>query len=121
MTSPIGKSPKGLPEGYAAWLAQLKVQIAQARQRAPLAINAELVQLYGRIGREILQRQQAEGWGAKVIDPLALDLKDAFTDMRCWSSSSLKYMRFFAQHRPEGLFGQQSADQISEALRGAGT
>ena len=42
----------------------------------------------------------------------ALDLKDAFSDMRGWSSSNLKYMRFFAQHCPDGLFGQQPADQL---------
>jgi hypothetical protein len=45
---------------------------------------------------------ESEGWGAKVIDPLASDLKDAFADMRGWSSSNLKYMRFFAQHCPDG-------------------
>jgi predicted nuclease of restriction endonuclease-like (RecB) superfamily len=101
-----------LPEGYADWLKQLKTDIASARQRAALAVNAELVQLYGRIGREILLRQQAQGWGAKVIDRLALDLKDAFPDMRGWSSSNLKYMRFFAQHCPDGQFGQQVADQL---------
>ena len=54
----------------------------QARQRAALAINAELVQLYARIGQDILQRQQAQGWGAKEIEPLARDLKEAFPNMR---------------------------------------
>lgn len=106
------KTSLALPEGYADWLAQLKGQIAQARQRASLAVNAELVQLYGRIGHDILQRQQTQGWGAKVIDRLARDLKDAFPDMRGWSSSNLKYMRFFAQHCPDGQFGQQPADQL---------
>jgi predicted nuclease of restriction endonuclease-like (RecB) superfamily len=105
MTTPTGKSALALPEGYADWLAQLKGQIVQARQRASLSVNAELVQLYGRVGRDILERQQTQGWGAKVIDRLALDLKDAFTDMRGWSSRNLKYMRFFAQHCPDGLFG----------------
>ena len=85
MTTPTRKSALALPEGYADWLAQLKGQIVQARQRASLSVNAELVQLYGRIGRDILERQQSEGWGAKVIDRLALDLKDAFADMRGWS------------------------------------
>ena len=37
------KSPLTAPEGYADWLTQLKGQIAQARQRATLAVNAELV------------------------------------------------------------------------------
>ena len=70
------------------------------------------MQLYARIGRDILQRQQAQGWGAKVIERLARDLKEAFPDMRGWSSSNLKYMRFFAQHCPDGQFGQQPADQL---------
>ena len=90
MTPAGNNTPLALPEGYADWLAQLKGQITQARQRAALAVNAELVQLYGRIGRGILLRQQTQGWGAKVIDRLARDLKDAFPDMRGWSSSNLK-------------------------------
>lgn len=101
-----------LPADYADWLSQLKRDITQSQQRAALSVNAELVQLYGRIGRDILQRQSEQGWGAKVINRLAQDLKDAFPDMRGWSSSNLKYMRFFAQHCPDGQFGQQAADQL---------
>lgn len=101
-----------LPEGYADWLTQLKVDIAQARQRAALAVNAELVQLYHRIGAEIRQRQQVNAWGAKVIERLARDLSDAFPDIRGFSSRNLKYMAFFAQHCPNGLFGQQPAAQL---------
>ena len=109
---PTTQTALALPDGYADWLTQLKGQIAQARQRAALAVNAELVQLYGRIGRNILERQQNEGWGAKVIDRLALDLKDAFADMRGWSTRNLKYIAFFAQHCPDGLIGQQPAAQL---------
>jgi predicted nuclease of restriction endonuclease-like (RecB) superfamily len=101
-----------LPDGYADWLKSLKNDIAQAQQRAGLLVNSELIQLYGRIGRDILQRQNLQGWGAKVIDRLARDLKEAFPHMRGWSSSNLKYMRFFAQHCPGGQFGQQAADQL---------
>lgn len=71
-----------LPEGYADWLTQLKGDITQARQRAALAANAELVQLYHRLGGEIQQHQEAHGWGAKVIERLARDLKDAFPDIK---------------------------------------
>lgn len=54
----IDTNPQLAPEEYSDWLAQLKGQIAQARQRAALAINAELVQLHARIGRNILQSQR---------------------------------------------------------------
>ena len=52
---PTDPSSLVLPAGYADWL----------------------VQRYGRIGRDILERQHSAGWGAKVIDRLARDLKDA--------------------------------------------
>ena len=101
-----------LPEDYPAWLIRLKTDIRHARQRSALAVNAEMVQLYRRIGQEILARRAEQGWGTKVIERLARDLKDAFPDMRGWSASNLKYMRFFAEHCPDGKFGQQPADQL---------
>lgn len=104
--------PTAQSEGYADWLAQLKRDINHARQRAALAVNSELVGLYHRIGVEIQHRQNTLGWGAKVIDRLARDLKNAFPEMRGFSSRNLKYMAFFAQHCPSGLFGQQAAAQL---------
>ncbi len=101
-----------LPHDYADWLSNLKSQIAGARQRAVLSANQEQIRLYHRIGNEILERQQRDGWGAKVIDRLASDLRGAFPDMKGLSATNLKYMRFFAQECPAGLIGQQSADQL---------
>ena len=101
-----------LPEGYVDWLHQLKKQIIQSQQRAMLTVNSELVHLYARIGHGILERQQRDGWGAKVIDRLASDLKAAFPTMRGWSTRNLKYMAFFAQQCPDGQFGQQPAAQL---------
>lgn len=106
-----------LPEGYADWLTQLKSDIAQARQRAALAVNAELVQLYHRLGGEIRQCQEAHGWGAKVIERLTRALKDAFPEVNGWSASNLKYIRFFAPHFPDRLLGQQAADPIDRLAR----
>jgi predicted nuclease of restriction endonuclease-like (RecB) superfamily len=101
-----------IPRDYADWLASLKFHISSARQRATLAVNQELVRLYHHIGTEILERQTRQGWGAKVIDRLAGDLRAAFLEMKGFSSSNLKYMRFFAQMCPTGLIGQQPADQL---------
>lgn len=83
------------PADYAAWVLSLKKRIAGARQKALLAANAEQIKLYHDIGREILDRQNRQGWGAKVIDRLSIDLREAFPDMKGLSSSNLKYMRFF--------------------------
>ena len=101
-----------VPTGYADWLRELKSRIQGARQRALLAANAEQIALYHHLGCEILGRRDRDGWGAKVVERLASDLRDAFPDMRGFSVSNLKYMRFFAQECPSRRFGQQSADQL---------
>lgn len=46
------------------------------------------------------------------IDHLSADLRDAFPDMKGFSSRNLKYMKVFAQECPDFLIGQQSAAQL---------
>lgn len=100
------------PEGYADWLAELKSSIHRAQQRATLAVNRELVLLYWQIGRDILSRQAQQGWGAKVIERLAHDLRSAFPDMKGFSARNLKYMRAFAEAWPDGEFVQELLAQL---------
>lgn len=101
-----------IPTDYADWLADIKARVATARQRAALAANAELIQLYWQIGRDILERQQSAQWGDKVLDRLSSDLREAFPDMKGFSSRNLKYMKYFAEHCPLQAFGQQAAAQL---------
>jgi len=59
------------PVGYAELLEQVKVRVRTSRVQAARAVNIELVGLYWQIGRLILDRQESEGWGSKVIGRLA--------------------------------------------------
>jgi predicted nuclease of restriction endonuclease-like (RecB) superfamily len=100
------------PDGYAAWLKDLKARIRTAQVRASVSVNRELVSLYWQIGRDILERQQREGWGTKVIDRIARDLLVAFPDIKGFSARNLKYMRSFAEAWPDAEFVQQLAAQL---------
>lgn len=95
------------PGGYAEWLAELKTRIHTAQLQAARAVNRELVLLYWQIGCDILQRQANEGWGAKVIERLAHDLRTAFPDMKGFSRANLMYMRAFAESWPDEANVQQ--------------
>jgi predicted nuclease of restriction endonuclease-like (RecB) superfamily len=101
-----------LPDGYPALLTDLKRRIRESQLRASLSVNRELVLLYWQIGREILVRQTRERWGAKVIDRLAADLKQAFPEMKGFSPRNLKYMRAFAEAWPDLAIVQQVVAQI---------
>jgi predicted nuclease of restriction endonuclease-like (RecB) superfamily len=96
-----------VPDGYSDWLTDLKTRIHNAQQRAAIAVNREMIGLYWQIGQDILTRQAEQGWGAKVIDRLAHDLRSAFPDMKGFSPRNLKYMRAFAQAWPDFEFVQQ--------------
>ena len=108
--SPISLTPP--PEGYADWLGELKIRIHAAQQRATLAVNRELVLLYWQIGYNILARQAEQGWGAKVIERLAHDLRTAFPEMKGFSRANLMYMRAFAEAWPDATIVQQAVGQL---------
>ncbi len=100
------KAPLTLPVDYTDWLGSLKQRINDARQRAVFALNQEQIQLYHDIGNDILERQNHQSWGTKVIDKLSSDLRAEFPEIKGFSSRNLKYMRFFAQTGPTLLIGQ---------------
>ena len=108
---PAGKTE--MPAEYAAVLSELKKRIQSERLRVTLAANSAMVLLYWDIGKVILDRQDRQGWGAKVIDRLSYDLKNAFPDMSGFSPRNLKYMRKFAEAWPEREIVQGSLAQIT--------
>lgn len=102
-----------LPSEYTDMLLSLKERIRAAQLRASLSVNRELVLLYWQIGREILKRQSALQWGAKVIDRLSADLRREFPDVQGFSPRNLKYMRAFAEAYSDGQFVQEVLAQIT--------
>lgn len=109
---PVAAPAGEMPTDYADWLAEIKSRIQGERLRLVLASNSVMVMLYWDIGRRILQKQAEQGYGTKVIDRLAADLREAFPEMKGLSPRNLKYMRAFAATWPDRELVQQSAAQV---------
>lgn len=105
------------PDGYSDWLGELMHRIHSAQQRAALEVNRELVLLYWEVGQDILTLLAVQGWGKKVVNRLATDLRSAFPDMKEFSPRNLKYTRSFAEAWPDAEFVQQVAAQLPFKLR----
>ena len=101
-----------LPIGYEDFLLSIKERVRSAQLRAMLVVNNEHTQLYWTIGRDILQKQQSEGWGAKVIERLSRDLKVSFPQMQGFSRTNLLYMRAFAVAWPDESIVQRVVGQL---------
>jgi predicted nuclease of restriction endonuclease-like (RecB) superfamily len=99
---------------YGQILQDLKEKIKQARLRATVVVNAQLLRVYWEIGRTILEQQEKLGWGAKIIDRLASDLKGEFEDMKGLSVRNLKYMRAFAEAYPQFVQSPAALLQVFE-------
>jgi predicted nuclease of restriction endonuclease-like (RecB) superfamily len=97
---------------YLTFLNDIKQDIQTSRIKAALSINKELILLYWRIGMGILDRQQQQGWGSKVIEQLSLDLKHDFPDVKGFSKQNLSYMRQFAGEYLSDEIIQQAVGEI---------
>lgn len=103
------------PEVYGPLLAEIKARVHAARLKAGLAANQQLLQLHWDIGRLILERQQRNGWGAKVIGRLARDLQRAFPGRQGFSPRNLNYMRAFAEAWPAAERAEGAPPPIVQA------
>lgn len=101
-----------LPKNYTAVLEAVKARIRAAQLNAAIAVNRELIQLYWHIGKEIIERQDKEGWGSKVVERLAKDLHKEFPGMGGFSDRNMKYMRAFAEAYPDASIVQQLVAQL---------
>jgi len=98
---------------YLELLEDLKGRIQAAQLRAMLAVNREMILLYWQVGRQILDSQGKEGWGARVIERLADDLQGAFPAVEGFSARNLKYMRAFASAWPDESLVQDVLARIT--------
>lgn len=99
-------------EDYDQFLSDLKARIRAAQVRAALAVNRELILLYWQVGGDILVRQKQQGWGSKVIDRLAADLRRTFPDIKGFAARNLHYMRALAEAYPDEEVVQQLVAEI---------
>jgi len=84
-----------LPPNYNQIIVTLKEKIRNARLKAILTVNSQLLDIYREIGKVIAEQEKAEGWGAKTVERLSVDLKTEFEDMKGLSPRNLRYMRDF--------------------------
>ena len=109
---PVAPNLFEMSDGYLEFIEAIKNEIQNQRLKVVLNANSSMICLYWSIGKAILQKQEEEGWGAKVIDRIAKDLKEEFPDMSGFSPRNIKYMRKFAECWPNFEIVQRVVAQI---------
>lgn len=78
-----------------AALAAIKQRIQSSQTRAVLAVNAELLDLYWEIGRQLDAWQRERAWGSAVVEQMARDVQASYPGMKGFLRTSLFAMRQF--------------------------
>lgn len=104
---------------YRAFLAELKERILHARVSAARAVNRDLILLYWDIGRGIVVKQQALGWGESVIDRLASDLQADFPGAGGFSPRNLRDMRRFYLAYQDLVIWRQPVAKLAGTAKGS--
>ena len=85
---------------YAELLGEIKQRIRHAQSRAWMAVNAEMIRLYWRVGQVIASQQQQEGYGSAVIPRLSRDLHNELPEEKGFSERNIKRMLAFYRLYP---------------------
>ena len=109
---PVAPNLSEMSDTYLKFIEEVKAEIQKQRISVVLNANSGMICLYWNIGKAIMKKQEEEGWGAKVIDRMSKDLKDAFPEMSGFSPRNIKYMRKFAECWPDFEIVQRVVAQI---------
>lgn len=86
---------------YVNWLNSLKTKIRKAQNKIAFSINAQLLELYWELGKELAIQQKNTSWGSNYIESTAKELRSSFPQIKGFSRRNLYAMRqwylFYAQ------------------------
>jgi len=87
-------------KNYQTFLKEIKQQIESSQARAIGSINFEMMALYYKIGKILDKKQIDEGWGAKVIEKLSIDLKNEIPKLKGFSRRNMILMvQFYKEYK----------------------
>jgi len=102
-----------LDNSYHTWLDGIKKKIKKTQLKVAISANAQLIEMYWDLGKEIIVKQKSTAWGDSVLDRLALDLKLSFPNINGFSRRNLYAIRqWYLFYSAQSEFVPQPVAQI---------
>ena len=103
--------------GYAKLLRQIKQRVLLAQHCAIYAANVEMLRMYWDIGGMLQQSQDADGWGKKTLQRLAVDLKNDYPEIKGFSVRNMQcMMQFFNEYNQELTMVKGTVPSITQPV-----
>ncbi len=92
---------------YIQWLSDVKKRFRQSQGRALVKVNAEMLDFYWSIGRDLVLLKAEARWGDSVVKQFAFDMREAFPEATGFSDTNVKYMKRWYSFYNEKLIKSQ--------------
>jgi len=89
------EKPLDSSKEYSSLLSDLKKQIQESQIKATISANQELIKLYWHIGKTIVEKQEKNGWGTKIVEKLGKDIQNEFPGIEGFSRTNIFRMKAF--------------------------
>lgn len=103
-------------KAYKNWLSDISKRFRQSQLKAAVKVNDEMLRFYWSVGRDIDEMSKRAEYGSGFYDMVSSDLKDIFPEIKSFSPTNLKYMRYFYEMYPEIENRQQAADESGQQM-----
>ncbi len=102
-------------EEYRNWIKDVSKRFRQSQLKAAVKVNSEMLRFYWGLGRDIALMSNKAEYGSGFYNAISSDLKDIFPDIKSFSTTNLKYMRYFYEMYPSVFENRpQLGDDLGE-------
>ena len=92
---------------YRNWIKDVSKRFRQSQLKAAVKVNSEMLRFYWELGRDIAEMSEEAGYGSGFYKAISADLKEVFPDTKSFSTTNLKYMRYFFEMYPTAMENHQ--------------
>lgn len=98
---------------YKEWIQDVSQRFKRSQIKAAVKVNDEMLRFYWSLGKDISERGMEAKYGSGFYKMLSKDLTELMPDIRSFSVTNLKYMRYFYEAFPEVENRQQVVDDFT--------
>ena len=99
---------------YSQWIKDISARFMQSQVKAACKVNVELLKFYWNLGRDISVMNAENNYGTNFYKKLSADLCEALPDVKSFSVTNLKYMKYFYELYPNAENHPQAVDNSSQ-------
>ena len=97
---------------YKEWLQDVSHRFKRSQIKAAIKVNYEMLRFYWSLGKDISEKGMEAKYGSGFYNMLSKDLTELMPDIRSFSVTNLKYMRYFYETFPDAQNRPQLVDDL---------